>query len=263
MRYARGRRPAVHNAKTMRSALALAPVLDALGPPPAVCNDYMAAVAHLPCGMDGNDTYGCCVPCDTAHSLTIRTANAQTATVVPTRENVLALYSTMTTPPFQATDPATDTGVDEVSMCTYLRDTGWMGDRADDFTTVAPNNLDHLMWMVYLCGPVRIGLNLPGYAEDQFEAGKPWDVSSQGDQTQGGHDVPVVDYRGGLFYVCTWGRWMQPVTPAFLLAFCEEVHPELHYDWIRAQGTAPSGLDLADLDSRLRVAQADGPGAWA
>ena len=144
-------------------------------------------------------------------------------------------------------------------MCAYMVSSGFLGHKSQATGLVDHNNLDHLKWAQRLFGTCRLGWNLPGYAEDQFLAGQPWDVSSSGDQSTEGHDTPIVDYRNGLLYVVSWyeqadayPRRLVPVTPAFAMKYLEEAHAELFNDWITAQGVAPSGFDLADLTAKLQ-----------
>lgn len=230
----------------MRSALLMAATLDALGPPPDASNDYISAV-NVPWQMFDNDTIGDCVCCDTAHTLMLRTANASTI-LVPNTLQVVALYGAVGG--YIINRPDTDNGCSEAAMCQYMVTNGFLGHKAATVGMVEPSDLDHVRWCIQLFGSCRIGLNLPGYAEDLFNAGKTWDVSTSGDQSTEGHDVPLVDYRNGLFTCITWGK-PQQVTPGFLNQYCDEAHVELYPDWIQSQGTAPSGFDLTDLTTKM------------
>jgi hypothetical protein len=244
-----GRKPARHTLRTMRSAIVMARHLAALGPAPDASNDYVSAV-RAPWGMMLNDSLGDCVCADTGHTLMLRTANAGPSLVVPSDDDVLALYEAVGG--YDPGDPSTDQGCDETSMCDYLEATGFLGHKSDATGSVDPANLDHVRWCIQLFGACRLGINFPAYAMDAFNAGKPWDAPGSGDDTtiEGGHDVPLVDYRAGTFTCITWGR-PQIVTPAFLALYCEEAHSELFFDWVRAQGTAPSGLSLDQLAADL------------
>lgn len=246
MHYAYGRNPAVHTRKSMRSALLMATTLDALGPPPSASNNYTSAV-KVDWGMLDNDTLGDCVCADTAHTLMLRTANASQI-VVPNVLQVVALYGAVGG--YVINKPETDNGCSEAAMCQYMVTTGFLGHKASAVGMVEPSDLDHVKWCIQLFGSCRIGLNLPGYAEDQFNSGLAWDVSASGQQYTDGHDVPLVDYRDGVFTCVTWGK-AQTVTPAFLNKYCDEAHVELFGDWIRAQGEAPSGFDLTDLTTKM------------
>jgi hypothetical protein len=242
----------------MRSAIVMARHLDKLGPAPAECSDYISAVTALvgdDWGMMGNDTVGDCTLADPCHTIMLRTANAGTM-VQPSTQDALDAYAAATGYDPSKTQPdgsnPTDQGANELDICEFMRLTGILGHKNDQYGTIDAANEDHLRWCVQLFGACRIGVNLPQSAMDQFNAGQAWD--DVGDQNIiGGHDVPVVDYRGGMYYIITWAK-LQPVTPKFMFnqSYVEEAHPELAFDWIRQQGTAPNGLDLAALEADLK-----------
>ena len=247
-----GRKAAVHTRGTFRSGLAMARHLDALGEPPAASNDYIAAVTKV-VGSDwptfGNDSAGDCVQCDTAHSLMLRTANAGQI-VVPISAQVLALYTAETG--FNPAIPSTDQGTNEAAACQYNETTGFLGHKSAATGMIDPANINHVTQAIQLFGACRTGLNFPKFAFAQFEAGRPWDVDPSGDGTiDGGHDVPLFNYKGDLFLCVTWGR-LQPVTRAFLNAYCDEAHGEVFPDFIKANGLSPSGLSLDALIADLR-----------
>ena len=248
-RYCYGRRSAVHTLTTMRSGIIMAAALDPLGPAPAECRDYLSAVKGAGPQMFENNVLGTCVCADTANTLILRTANASTTTVVPTDSDVISLYSAVGD--YVPGNPKTDNGCDEVAMLQFLVTTGFLGHKADAFGSIDPANQEHVKWSTNLFGSCRLGLNLPKYAEAQFEAGLPWDVSSLGDQSKRGHDVPVVYYANGLYYVYTWGG-LHPMTPAALLAWAVEAHSELHFDWVQSQGQSPSGFSLDQLAQQMK-----------
>lgn len=242
-----GRKPAKFTRRMMLGALVMAPMFDALGTPPVVANDYIGAV-NVPWGMMLNDQLGCCVCADTGHSLMLRTAN-QGGVVVPTDDDILKLYETVGH--YDPSDSSTDQGCVETDMLSYLTDTGFLGHKADATAGVNSTDLDHIRWTIQLFGDCRIGFNVPQSCMDQFNAGQPWD--DVGDTNMiGGHDVPLVHYDGDFFYAVTWGQ-LQKVTPRFLQNqnYLEEAHAELFFDWVSAQGMAPSGFDLTDLASKL------------
>lgn len=241
-----GRKPATFTARALRGAARMSAHLSPLGAPPAASNDYVAAVAAQSQGGWGtflNDRIGDCVCADTAHTLMLRTANASSI-VVPTDDDVLKLYEHFG---YDPGDSSTDRGVNESDMCDYLGQTGFLGHKSDANARVDQTNLDHLKWSIQLFGSCRIGIYVTQGAMDQFSSGHPWDFDPSLDLTVlGGHDVPLVRYEGDTFYCVTWGA-LQEVTPSFLQHYCEEAHVELFADWIRSQGTAPPGLDMAAL----------------
>lgn len=246
-----GRKPAVKTPRVLRSMQFMSAALDQFGPAPAACNDYLSAV-KVPWGMMLNDQIGDCTCADSGHTLMLRTANASSI-IIPSDADIEKLYEQFGYDP--SNSEATDNGVTEVAMCDFLVSTGFLGHKASAVGSVDYTNLDHIKWTVQLFGHCRIGLNLPAYAEDQFMDGKPWDVSSFGDHTVMGHDVPVVDFKGNTLYVITWGK-VQPITIAAYQAWCEEAHSEVWPDFVRSQGTAPSGFDLADLIAKQKEVDA-------
>jgi hypothetical protein len=251
--FKRGKLPAVNTLRSMRSAIAMAAMLDPLGTPPTASNNYVAAVSSVAPNVYDNDRYGNCVEVDTAYGVILRTVNAQAATVIPTLTDVLSLYEVFGFDPHSGKDP----GTSESAMCWYLQNHGFLGHKLDIFTNLDPANINHMKWSIQLFGGCRVGWALPNYAEQQFLYRQPWDVIRGADQSSsGGHDTRLVHYEGDTFYAATWGRWLQPVTIPFINMFCEEAHPELYFDWIKEQGLSPSGLDLATLEQKLKEAAA-------
>lgn len=250
-----GRKPAIHTRRNFKSGLVIARHLDALGPPPPASNDWAAAViAKSPYegswGMMGNDQVGDCTCADCGHQVMLHTANAG-AIVTPTTADVEGIYKQISGWNGVVGDPS-DTGCDENQVCAFMQSTGLLGQKADDYAAVDPQNGDHARWAVQLFGALRLGINVPQSFIDQFNAGTP--IDDIGDTSNvGGHDVPIVKYDGQYFYIVTWGR-LVPMTAKFLAnaGYVEEAHAELYYDWIAAQGHAPSGFDLAALDSDLK-----------
>lgn len=233
--------------RSWRSMAIMGAALDKLKSPPDASNDYLSAV-NVPWGMCLNDQLGCCVCADTAHVTMLRTANAGQI-IVPTDDDVLKLYEAVGH--YNPADPNSDGGCVEGNMCSYLQSTGFMGQKLDEWVNISPASTGHVKWTVQLFGSVRIGFQVPAFCQDQFASGQPWDVTSSGDQSiEGGHDVPIVGYEGDMFTVITWGK-PQKMTLAFFQKYTDECHGELAFDWVRQQGTAPSGLDLNDLDTQL------------
>ncbi len=242
-----GRRPPVHNRRTLRGALAMARALDALGSPPAASADYVTAVmkqSPAGWGMDLNDSLGDCVCADSAHQVMLHTANAGTI-VVPSNDDVLKLYEAVGG--YKPGDASTDQGCDETAMCQFLMTTGLCGQTSAGTGMVDPSNLDHIRWAVQLFGACRLGIMVGQDFIDQFTAGKPWEAPTT-DPNAGGHDVPVVKYDDAYAYVVTWGG-LQAVSWGLMAngAFLDEAHAEVFPDWVATSGNAPSGFPLAQL----------------
>lgn len=263
----RGRKPAVHTRRTLKSALALARALAPLGVPPAASDDYvtplqkaLAAVTLTggPFGMYLNgpgdpplmgvptEGLGDCVCADSCHQVMLHTANAG-AIVVPTDQQCLDLYAAVGG--YQPGNESTDQGCDETNMEAYMQSTGLAGQKSAGTAMVDPSNLDHIRWAVQLFGACRLGIVVDDQMEQQFSSGQPWTTAAaSNDPNAGGHDVPVVKYDSDYAYVITWGG-LQAV-PWELMgeqAFLDEAHAAVYPDFIATTGNAPNGFSLAQL----------------
>lgn len=252
-----GRLPVRHTLQTRRSLGLMRLRLAALGPAPAVSSDWVKAVDAVTggdWGMLGNDRAGDCVEACEGHYLMLRTANTGKI-VIPTIGDILGLYSAETG---YNGSPSTDNGTDESSDAQFMVSTGLLGHKAMATGMVDHTNIDHVKWCVELFGAIELGINVPEFAMEQFNAGQPWDADPNGDQTlAGGHSVPIVKYDGTYFYVVTWGK-LQPMTPAFYTALIgggrpivEEAHATLYPDWIAPSGLSPPGFSLPRLAAEL------------
>jgi len=251
-----GRKTPVRTLQTMRLAVVTAKALDALGTPPPKPNNHLAGLTHKECPMLGNDLYNNSVCTGTAHLAMIRGVNIG-AGVTPTQADVNNLYSAVTDPPFDPHDPSTDRGVSQITMLDYLKNTGWLGHKLKGYGSIDPTDFKHLKWAVQLSGGCRLGVNLTQSCLDQYAKNEPWSVTSDHDVI-GGTEAILVDYDPTLLYVCVWDRWRQPVTYQWIMRYCEEAHLELDFAWVKAQGSAPTGQYLRDLEARTLEAMAIG-----
>ena len=257
-----GRRPVRHTGRTRKSLKIMTTHLMKLGPAPTETKNYIAVTraalkaAGLPdWGMMLNADEGCCVCSDTGHTDEQRTANTGKI-IIPTDGEIQNLYEIVGGYDPSQTQPdgsnPTDQGCDETTMEEDLTSTGFCGRKLDATGMVDFTSIDSLIWCIELFGSVRLGINFPAWAMDAFSAGRPWGAPPPGADTtiEGGHDVPLVDYRGGVFTCITWAG-EQPVDKNFINLYCEEAHAEIAADWIQAQGVAPSGFDLNQLVNDL------------
>jgi hypothetical protein len=152
---------------------------------------------------------------------------------------------------FNPADPNSDQGTDPTANAEYLKKIGFLGHRIADYVVADPANADHLKWAMQIFGGVKFCINLPDFAEDLFDAGKPWDYDGRPYQTEGGHDILGVQYTtdgsGAVVWdVVTWGRRIQ-MTERFAREFLATAIPVCSADFIRRNGTAPNGLDLTAM----------------
>jgi hypothetical protein len=250
MRKLLGCKPAVHNLRTARSMVAIHQRLTALGPPPASSNAYYAVVEKIVSAdwsMMGNDSAGDCVEACEGHCLMLRTANVGGTIVIPTAQQVLALYSAETG--YNPSDPSTDRGTDETSDAQFMLSTGFLGHKADATAMLDPTNLDALKWGVQCFGSVELGVNWTQQAMDQFNTGQP--ITDFSGTSIGRHSVPIVHYDGETPYIVTWAERV-PTTWDWVKGASDEAHGLVFGDWITAQGSSPPGLDLAALVAELK-----------
>jgi hypothetical protein len=151
-------------------------------------------------------------------------------------------------------DPNSDQGTDVREALKYRQNTGLIdaaGSRhkIGAYLALEPGNVDHLMEALYLFGVVGIGIQFPGSAMDQFNAGKPWSVV-QGAQIEGGHYIPLVAKRANLECV-TWGR-IQQMTSQFYAKYCDEAWAILSPEMLKT-GKSPEGFDLGQLQTDLNA----------
>jgi hypothetical protein len=255
-----GRAAPKHDLVTMRCAIALGRALEDLGPAPYSSTDWTAAVKSQNNGqweMLGNDTAGCCVIADDGHYLMLRTANVGSI-VVPTTAQILGQYAAETG--YVPGDDSTDNGTNETDDTRYMIANGLLGHKADAGGMIDPANLEHIKWAVQAMGRARLGILVPQYLMDQFDAGDVWHYDGSKDQApKGGHDVPLVRYldpKTGV--VVTWGKEQLVDLDSFFdprAGLVEEAHAEVFSDWITKAGTAPSGFDHAALVSKLKALQ--------
>lgn len=250
-----GRAPARFDRRSVMTASAVSAAVAPLGPPPASCAEWMAAVERCwgsaGWGMFANDEVGCCTMADGAHQIMVHTASAGFP-FVPSDDDVLDAYSALCgydpLAPLSFGINPTDRGATESDACAFMAKSGIAGHRADAFGSVDPGNLDHVRWAVRLFGACRLGFEVTSGMLDQFQGGRPWDGT--GSLTpEGGHDAPVVGYDGTWFYLATWGK-IQKASPV-MVASCDEAHGELYADWIGSTGKAPSGFDAGQLIANL------------
>lgn len=225
--------------------------------------DYVSRVADWP--MLANDSFGDCVWAAAGHIIEAATTYGQGTTVKVSDADVLKGYHDVTG--FDPSDPATDQGTVIQDALAYWRKVGIGGHKILAYAQVDVRNLDEVAEALYLFGHLELGINFPGSAMDQFNAGEPWDVVP-GASIEGGHAVNLGLTRDtttakpsfsprqhlvgrnarGNYEVVTWGR-VQEMTPAFWAKYVEEAWIVITPEWEEATGGSPAGIDKARLGS--------------
>ena len=201
-------------------------------------------------GMLGNDRYGCCVFAGAGHEVMLWTAEGD-APIVVTESEVLSDYHDVTG--FDPKDPSTDRGAMIRDSLKHRQQVGTLAygkrHKLGAYLALDPKNHDEIALALYLFGAVELGVEITASAQQQFAEGEPWDLTKDTD-VLGGHDVPLVARRDGLYEVVTWGA-VQKVTPAWWDAFVTEAWALLSPDMLGADGISPEGFDLDTLKADL------------
>lgn len=247
-RYLLGKLPRRIDPRTLRLAKYLTPAL----PPPPATVSWQSKIPPGDLPMDGNDRLGDCVAAASAHTITGWTANTGAA-VVPSAAQVVALYERLS-PDNQG-----------LVILPFLN--GWrrgypLGPGTNTLTgyaAVNPALSVELRQSIALFGVCFLGLELPnGIVDSPDPLATPWNVPPAGPvgptwapNPQNGHCVPLLGFDSANVYLATWGTVI-PASWGFITAYCDEAYALLSQpDWLTKKGSAPSGFDLAQLESDL------------
>jgi hypothetical protein len=213
-------------------------------------------------GILGNGDWGDCALAAQSHALQTWTANAGTE-LVPLEVDTLRAYSEVTGFNPNAGPPGrnpTDQGTVMQEGLDYWRRVGMPVTTAASvarhkihaFAEVDHRNPAELEAAVALFGEVLLGIEFPVAAMDAFNNGEPWDEWEDDGGIEGGHAICSARYDTDTdkWWVITWGR-EQEVTQAFLDKYLDEAWVAVAPEWIAANGSTPSGLDLAGLGAEF------------
>jgi hypothetical protein len=251
VRHHLGKRAARHGAIKMQLGAYLTP--SELPKPSPVFGHYGRGVG-LPWGMLGNDKCGCCVWAGAAHETMVWTHKSGGGIPAMFSENsVLADYSAQTG--YNPADPNTDTGTDMQAAASYRRRVGVLDaagarHRVQAYAALRRGDAAQLALAAYLFGAVGVGLQLPSYAEQRFDAWRPWVPEHADNGIAGGHYVSVVGRNSaGDFLVVTWGR-LHAMSPAFYSTYSDEAVAFLTAENL-TNNVSPEGLNVAQLREDL------------
>lgn len=215
-------------------------------------------------GMLQNQNWGDCAEAGDFHALQILTANAGTE-LVPTDTDALRAYSEITGFNPQAGPPGenpTDQGTIMQDSLDFWRKTG-LSVGGTRHKIVAFAEVDHrdpavMEQAIALFGNLLLGIDFPQAAMDQTDRGEPWDYVP-GAGVKGGHAICSARYDAASrapWTIITWGA-EQKVTQAFMDHYLEEAWTVVAPEWVAANGSTPSGLDLAAFGADFAVLTGD------
>lgn len=184
--------------------------------------DFDTQHPGIPIPMFGNDVLGDCVMAGRAHQ-TLRFEDVE-------QHKIIAITDAAVKREYFKESGGVDSGLVVLDSLKEWRVNGWrVGGRVyriQAFSEITPREPEGLKQAVYLDIGAGLGLSLPRSAEDQINAGKPWDVVSGArgaPNSWGGHYVYVPGYTKVGPVCITWGR-KQQMTWAFFRKYCDEAY---------------------------------------
>lgn len=196
-------------------------------------------------GVLGNDRVGDCTAAGAGHVAMAVDWYGQGRDTVITDADALAMYEAISG--YVPGRPETDVGATLQDALDYWRRVGIAGNTIAAFAFVDAQDIELVRACIATFGAAYAGLNVPATAMAQFNAGKPWTLAGRS-RILGGHCVPLGAYDATGFWCVTWGR-VQRVDLGFYRRFFDEVAVPIDLDWLRASGTSPAGLDVAQLNA--------------
>jgi hypothetical protein len=202
-------------------------------------------------GMLGNDQYGDCYWAGSAHEHILATSSVGVGAKFTTA-GVLSDYGHATG--FNPATGAGDNGTDMRSGAKYRQKTGIIDAKGkrhkiDAYFNVTPGNLTELLVAAYVSIAAGVGIEFPGSAMDQFNAGKPWSVV-KGSSVEGGHYIPAIGKETNVELV-TWGAY-QGMTTGFFTKYNDETHAYINLDALsKTTGKTYDAIDLAGIKLAL------------
>ena len=211
-------------------------------PEPPESVDWQTPVDATGWPMYGNDQIGDCTFAEIGHHIQLVTAAATGTPVRVSDDAVLTGYEAVSG--YRPGDESTDVGCRMADVMGYWMKTGVGGHQILAYASIHPSNTKLVRQAIALFGGVSIGMNFPKSAEDQFNAGQPWQYV-RGSRSRGGHCVLLGAYSPGKWKVITWGA-EQEMTDLFYQHEVDEVWLPVTVEWFK-DGKSPTGIDMYTL----------------
>jgi hypothetical protein len=121
------------------------------------------------------------------------------------------------------------------------------------YLTIAPGDPVGLASAAALFGAVDVGLRIPDFAMQQFEAGQPWSPREPYGQPNilGRHDVTVIGCSDDMFDLVTWGQ-RHRMDDLFYRRFCDDAKVYVSQQFLRS-GKFPAGFNTTQLHLDLKA----------
>lgn len=179
-----------------------------------------------------NDELGCCAESGSIEE--VRLINA-TRGVEVNFDDAAVVQNYHEAAGYDPNDASTDQGTDVHQLFEYRQSKGILDADGKRHTVVAwagltPGDFDELLVALRLFEVVGVGIQVPDYAEAQFEAGQSWHLVKGRHNLVGGHYIPAVQRDGHAVEVFTWGgrqvmegSFYHALSNVAVVAFTEEM----------------------------------------
>jgi hypothetical protein len=221
----------------------------ALAPPPNVVN-YTGGITSW--GMMLNDTLGDCTAATVGHLRMAYTVSSHGKPIVTSDADILAAYAATS-----GYNPATgggDDGAACVDVLNYWQTTGIGGNKIVGYVAIDPTNVYEVKQAIYLFGGVYAGINLPQSAENETDAGQPWDLQWWSPNL-GGHAIPYITFGPDGVEAITWGK-VQPATWSCVTHQTDELYAIISQEFLCDSGKSPAGLDVVGMQQACQILRA-------
>lgn len=218
-------------------------------------------------GMHLNDQWGDCTCAADANIVQQQTCLGQGTEAVVADSEVLKAYEAVGNFDPSQGGPGnnpTDQGAQVPDALGYLQKTGMLGSDGQVHKIAGYGQIDvtqrsRLQTAIWELGGLSIGINMPGSAMTQFNAGQYWDVVADDGGNDGGHCTYVCGYNAVGYQLWTWNKlWF--MTYAFWDKYVEEAWAVISQDWVnRASGKDPDGVDIVTLGAEFQAITGTNP----
>jgi hypothetical protein len=207
--------------------------------------DYMQRVSEFPMWL--NDRVGDCAIASPAGLIATWTANKGAQQLVSDTD-VLRAYSAVSG--YNPQTGQNENGCVMLDVLKYWKNVGIGGHKLGAFGDVGIADMIAVKAACWLCEGLNIGLQLPAYCLNSSLWLTPSNVIA------GGHAIDLLGFdANGNFIGVSWGRVVS-VSPAFLMAQCDELHFGISSDQFDAAGAAANHLDIVAMQKDVATVAA-------
>lgn len=212
-------------------------------------------------GMMLNDQLGDCTCAAVYHALQVWSFNALKKEDTEPDSAVGQLYEEACGWDGKMPPDNTDQGGVEQDVLTYLLNTGAplsssLRNKLLAFFEVDPRNLDDVRRVIYECGGIYIGFNVP---DTIWSDGNLWHTTTS-QNIIGGHAVwcPAASLSKSTIGAMSWGS-RYDMSFDFWNTYVDECYALVDPSWVANTGMTPLGMSVADLEAAMQALQYEPP----